>query len=332
LKPGLQQFTLTPGCQAQFQDHHLFSDLSIKMPSKTKPSFWDWEEMKIFKQTPSISSDLVKLQTFGLDRIALSTLNLQRAATTAAWTVSLENGLLIGVGISIVTLVLFGITCCTLLFVRKQKAKQALLTLEKFDYTHDVLVQPSDKMKKRKKQKEKKALKKQKARDERISYHSAGLADSQELDFTLASPSPDPPQFPDGTTLSERLPVDFKDELETYELQQLPHPQATYATDVYPAGKLQKMTRHRRRQSDVSQMMPTTTSFQQLHEAYRPNMPPQQHQQRQQQEHASEEQRPLPHVPQPGNFRGPLPPIPGSSQESLEHDDINWIQHEKEKW
>ena len=64
---GPQTFTLPSGCTAQFQDHVVYSDMTIKMPSETLHFEWKWQALDMFS-TPAteVGPELARLETFGV--------------------------------------------------------------------------------------------------------------------------------------------------------------------------------------------------------------------------------------------------------------------------
>ena len=77
---GHQRFTLPPGCNAQFKDHIIFSDLSIRLPSDSIHFDWSWDTTDMFKEpSATVSEELKKLQNFGVNRPTLESLNLRMA-------------------------------------------------------------------------------------------------------------------------------------------------------------------------------------------------------------------------------------------------------------
>jgi len=69
---GPSRFHLSPGCTANFQDHIIQADLSIKLPSDFIQFEWEWEPLDDIYQPIDIVPALEDLRQFGLDRPRLS--------------------------------------------------------------------------------------------------------------------------------------------------------------------------------------------------------------------------------------------------------------------
>ena len=125
LGPGHQRFELPPGCSAQFRDHTIYSDLSIRLPSDSIQFDWSWDTTEMFTEPAAVvSNELLKLQEFGVNRPTLESLNLRMAVNSDAWNISVKEGLIIGFSILIVTIMLLIVSCSTIVYVRRQKAKR----------------------------------------------------------------------------------------------------------------------------------------------------------------------------------------------------------------
>ena len=75
LSRGSQQFHLSPGCEAYFNTHQVFSDLSIKMPAEIVHFEWSWEPLSMLNMLPTeVIPELERLRQFGLHRPALTDL------------------------------------------------------------------------------------------------------------------------------------------------------------------------------------------------------------------------------------------------------------------
>ncbi len=80
LGKGSQQFHLSPGCEAIFSKHQVFSDLSIKMPAEIVHFEWSWDPLTMVNMLPQeVSPELQRLQTFGLHRPQLTDLQFLSA-------------------------------------------------------------------------------------------------------------------------------------------------------------------------------------------------------------------------------------------------------------
>ena len=70
-----------------------------------------------------VSNELIKLQEFGVNRPTLESLNLRMAVNSDAWNISVKEGLIVGFAVLIVTIMLLIVSCSTIAYVRRQKAK-----------------------------------------------------------------------------------------------------------------------------------------------------------------------------------------------------------------
>jgi hypothetical protein len=72
---GSQKFHLSPGCQADFEQHLVFSDLTIKLPADIIHYEWEWEPLDLIQMpVAEVSTELAKLREFGLHRPRLTDL------------------------------------------------------------------------------------------------------------------------------------------------------------------------------------------------------------------------------------------------------------------
>ena len=82
---GSQQFHLSPGCEAYFNVHQVFSDLSIKMPAEILHFEWTWDPLTMVNMLPDkVVPELERLWTFGLHRPALTDLQYLSAQQSQA--------------------------------------------------------------------------------------------------------------------------------------------------------------------------------------------------------------------------------------------------------
>ncbi len=86
---GSQQFHLSPGCEAYFSTHQVFSDLSIKMPAEIIHFEWTWEPLTMLDLLPSeVTPELDRLRQFGVNRPALMDLQYMAAQRSQnSWTI-----------------------------------------------------------------------------------------------------------------------------------------------------------------------------------------------------------------------------------------------------
>ena len=86
---GSQQFHLSPGCEAYFSTHQVFSDLSIKMPAEIIHFEWSWEPLSMLDMLPTeVSPELARLRKFGVNRPALTDLQYMTAQRSQnSWTI-----------------------------------------------------------------------------------------------------------------------------------------------------------------------------------------------------------------------------------------------------
>ena len=84
---GSQQFHLSPGCEAYFNVHQVFSDLSIKMPAEILHFEWSWDPLTMVNMLPDqVVPELQRLRKFGLHRPALTDLQyLSAQQSQASW-------------------------------------------------------------------------------------------------------------------------------------------------------------------------------------------------------------------------------------------------------
>ncbi len=110
LGAGSQTFTLSSGCEAQFSEHLVLSDLNIKMPADVLHFTWDWVPTDLF-DAPSeqVAPDLQKLARLGMSRPKLKDLQYQISASSSGYWISWHNILLYV--ITGVTTVLVMIVC-----------------------------------------------------------------------------------------------------------------------------------------------------------------------------------------------------------------------------
>jgi hypothetical protein len=67
LGPGSQTFTLSSGCEAQFAEHLVLSDLNIKMPADVLHFTWNWVPADLFDApTEQVALDLQRLAQLGM--------------------------------------------------------------------------------------------------------------------------------------------------------------------------------------------------------------------------------------------------------------------------
>ncbi len=95
LGAGSQTFTLSSGCEAQFAEHLVLSDLNIKMPADVLHFTWDWVPTDLF-DAPSeqVAPDLQKLARLGMSRPKLKDLQYQISASSSGYWISWHNILL----------------------------------------------------------------------------------------------------------------------------------------------------------------------------------------------------------------------------------------------
>ena len=75
LARGPSRFHLSPGCEATFAQHHVFADLSIKMPAETLHFNWEWDPLDLLHMPQKeISQELARLREFGIYRPVLTDL------------------------------------------------------------------------------------------------------------------------------------------------------------------------------------------------------------------------------------------------------------------
>jgi hypothetical protein len=75
LPRGPSRIHLSPGCEATFAQHHVFADLSIKMPAETLHFDWEWDPLDLLHMPQTdISKELSRLREFGIHRPVLTDL------------------------------------------------------------------------------------------------------------------------------------------------------------------------------------------------------------------------------------------------------------------
>jgi len=75
LARGSQKIHLSPGCEAQFNDHSVTSDLSIKLPADTLHFEWEWDPFAFTALDPAlVGPEIDKLRLLGIDRPQLTDL------------------------------------------------------------------------------------------------------------------------------------------------------------------------------------------------------------------------------------------------------------------
>jgi len=110
LSRGSQKFHLSPGCEAQFQDHLVTSDLSIKMPADTLHFEWEWDPFAFAELDPAvIAPELERLRKIGIDRPQLTDLRFMALSQehTAGWTAHFIHF----AGNTVLALLILGLVC-----------------------------------------------------------------------------------------------------------------------------------------------------------------------------------------------------------------------------
>ena len=75
LPRGPSRIHLSPGCEAAFSQHHVFADLSIKMPAETLHFDWEWDPLDLLHMPQTdITKELSRLREFGIHRPVLTDL------------------------------------------------------------------------------------------------------------------------------------------------------------------------------------------------------------------------------------------------------------------
>jgi hypothetical protein len=110
LGAGSQTFTLSSGCEAQFAEHLVLSDLNIKMPADVLHFTWDWVPADLFDApNEQVAPDLQKLAQLGMSRPKLKDLQYQISASSSGYWISWHNILLYV--ITAITTILVMIVC-----------------------------------------------------------------------------------------------------------------------------------------------------------------------------------------------------------------------------
>ena len=114
LSAGSQTFTLSSGCEAQFLDHLVLSDLNIKMPTDVLHFTWDWVPADLFdEEVDQVAPELRKLAQLGVSRPKLKDLQYRFSASSwSSW--GSWNSILLYVVIGVLTIlmmVLGGFVC-----------------------------------------------------------------------------------------------------------------------------------------------------------------------------------------------------------------------------
>ena len=119
LGSGSQTFTLSSGCEAQFLEHLVLSDLNIKMPADVLHFTWNWTPADLFDQTEQVAPQLRRLETLGMSRPKLKDLKYHMYAGSglSGWN---EIILYVVGGILLFLLLCLGIYLC----VNYKKQKQ----------------------------------------------------------------------------------------------------------------------------------------------------------------------------------------------------------------
>ncbi len=118
LGSGSQTFTLSSGCEAQFLEHLVLSDLNIKMPADVLHFTWNWTPADLFEQTEQVAPQLRRLETLGMSRPKLKDLkyHMYAGAGLSGWN---EIILYVIGGILLFLLLCLGIYMC--INYKKQK-------------------------------------------------------------------------------------------------------------------------------------------------------------------------------------------------------------------
>jgi hypothetical protein len=111
---GSQTFTLSSGCEAQFSEHLVLSDLNIKMPADILHFTWIRVPANLF-EAPSekVAPNLQKLATLGISRPKLKDLQYQIFASTSGNWASWHNILLyVLIGITTILVIVVSLIGC----------------------------------------------------------------------------------------------------------------------------------------------------------------------------------------------------------------------------
>ena len=110
---GSQRFQLPPGCIARFRDHVVYSDMAIKMPAEVLHFQWNWVSVEMFNQPAvKIDNELLRLQSFGINRPTLSSLGLTMSTSTSTWVSNVKIAIAVVVSIVLVLGIAFCLNCC----------------------------------------------------------------------------------------------------------------------------------------------------------------------------------------------------------------------------
>jgi hypothetical protein len=114
LGAGPQTFTLSSGCEAQFAEHLVLSDLNIKMPADVLHFTWNWVPANLFDApTEKVAPDLKRLEQLGISRPKLRDLQYQISASTSGNWISWQNIILyILIGVATVLIIVVSIMGC----------------------------------------------------------------------------------------------------------------------------------------------------------------------------------------------------------------------------
>ena len=253
LGQGHQRFILPPGCNAQFRDHIIFSDLSIRLPSDTIHFDWSWDTTEMFTEPSAIvSEELRKLQEFGVDRPTLESLNLRMAVNSDAWNLSVKEGLIIGCAVLLITIMLLFSSCATIAYVRRQKLRTPISNFDRSvnDKQKSCFSIPNLKTNFRRKP-EKKFT---------ISYRKANTIDSEDnVDIRpTVPPRPMSTYIPDEMA-GYTLPNPSRQNHMIHPTSSLNRLRSEIEVEVNPAIKYFTMERESRSQSEEHPTAPTAT-------------------------------------------------------------------------
>ena len=131
----ITRFHLSPGCYAQFPNHRVFSDLSIKLPSDFVQLEWEWESVDhLFKEVVGakyVLPELERLNQFGMDRPRLADLQtlLMQTQRNPWWSFSaFSTGTIVAIVLALIL--------CVFIFIRCRARRQRMLQQKQQQHHH----------------------------------------------------------------------------------------------------------------------------------------------------------------------------------------------------
>ena len=126
---GSQRFQLPAGCVARFNDHVVYSDMAIKMPAETLHFQWNWASLDMFNEPAvKVDDELLRLQSFGINRPSLASLGLTMSTATSTWVSNVKIAIAVVTGIMVVIGIAVCLNCC---YRHRHKSEEIPVDIER---------------------------------------------------------------------------------------------------------------------------------------------------------------------------------------------------------